>query len=485
MLRTLKNAWNTKEIRSKILFTLLILLIYRIGTVIPVPFVEANSFAQSLDGTILQYMDTLSGGALGSMTLFALGVQPYINASIIIQLLAVVFPKLGELAKNDKKKMNFITRIVTMILAVVTAIGYYFILRNGNASMGVTSFLTNAAFEGDMQWLYAIVIIMCYVAGAAIIMWLAERINEKGIGNGISLILFANIVAAVPSFVYNLAAFAIDTYSYPEKTWLYALLSTLFAVLLVVGLLALIGLVIWFTGSERRIPVQYAKKVVGRKMYGGQNSSLPIKLNMTGVMPIIFASSIVSFFPTLFQILESAGALKAGGFWAGFAKVVGTDGAVYPILMFLLVIGFAYFYSQISFNPIEVANNLKKQGGAIPGIRQGRPTSDYIKKILNKITFAGALFLAVIAVLPIVIGPHALKYFYEWVCEGAYLEVFKQSPALESLYRAYYIEPAAASLTNIFTFSGTTLLIVVGVAIETFRELEAQLTMRNYKGFLN
>ena len=495
MLQTLKNAWNTKEIRSKILFTLLILLIYRVGTVIPVPFVEANSFAQSLDGTILQYMDTLSGGALGSMTLFALGVQPYINASIIIQLLAVVFPKLGEIAKNDKKKMNFITRIVTMILAVVTAVGYYFLLRNGNASLGIDSFLTNAAFEGKMQWLYAVVIIMCYVAGAALIMWLAERINEKGIGNGISLILFANIVAAVPSFVYKLASFAIDTYSYPDKAWLYALLSTAFAVLLIVALLLLIAVVIWFTGSERRIPVQYAKKVVGRKMYGGQNTSLPIKLNMTGVMPIIFASSIVSFLPTLFQILDSAGALKEGGFWAGFANVVGPNGAVYPIILFLLVIGFAYFYAQISFNPIEVANNLKKQGGAIPGIRQGRPTSDYIRKILNKITFAGALFLAVIAVLPIVIGPHALKYFYEWVADGAgiyemYYEYY--SYLGESFAHSYasqmaesYSTQMAANLTNIFSFSGTTLLIVVGVAIETFRELEAQLTMRNYKGFLN
>ena len=492
MLQTLKNAWNTKEIRSKILFTLLILLIYRVGTVIPVPFVEANSFAESLGGTILQYMDTLSGGALGSMTLFALGVQPYINASIIIQLLAVVFPKLGEIAKNDKKKMNFITRIVTMILAAVTAVGYYFLLRNGNASLGIDTFLTRAAFEGKAQWLYAIVIIMCYVAGAALIMWLAERINEKGIGNGISLILFANIVAAVPSFVYNLAGFAIDTYSYPDNAWVYALVSTVFAILLVVALLALIAVVIWFTGSERRIPVQYAKKVVGRKMYGGQNSSLPIKLNMTGVMPIIFASSIVSFLPTLFQILESAGALKHGGFWDKFADVVGANGVVYPVVLFLLVIGFAYFYSQITFNPIEVANNLKKQGGAIPGIRQGRPTADYIKKILNKITFAGALFLAVIAVLPIVLGPHALQYFYEWIIDAGLEGAVYEFGGVDYIFnggslvpRADYVTAVASNLTSVFSFSGTTLLIVVGVAIETFRELEAQLTMRNYKGFLN
>ncbi len=476
MLQTLKNAWNTREIRSKILFTLLILLIYRIGTVIPVPFVEANDFANSLNGTILQYMDTLSGGALGTMTLFALGVQPYINASIIIQLLAIVFPKLGELAKNDKKKMNFITRIVTVVLAIVTAVGYYFLLRNAGG-------LTKAALESKLAWLYAIVIIACYTAGASLIMWLAERINEKGIGNGISLILFANIVASVPSFVYNLVNLVVRTFGYPVNTWVYATISTVFAVVLVAFLLALIGIVIWFTGSERRIPVQYAKKVVGRKMYGGQSSTLPIKLNMTGVMPIIFASSIVSFLPTVFQILESAGAFKNNpdSGWLKFADIIGAEGIVYPILLFLLIIGFAYFYTQITFDPIEVSNNLKKQGGAIPGIRQGRPTSDYIRKILNKITLAGALFLGVIAVLPTVLGPHALKPFFAWLSRGGYANA---GAGWES-YINLVVEQEAAGLANIFTFGGTTLLIVVGVAIETFRELEAQLTMRNYKGFLN
>ena len=489
MLQTLKNAWNTREIRSKILFTLFILLLYRVGTVIPVPFVEANDFAQSLNGTILDYMNTLSGGSLGAMTLFALGVQPYINASIIIQLLAVVFPALGELSKNDKKKMNFITRIVTVVLAVVTAVGYYFLLRNGNAAAGIDTFLTRAAYEGDLAWLYAIVIIVCYTAGASLIMFLAERINEKGLGNGISLILFANIIAAVPSFIYNLAVLVVDTYSYTVSTWLYALVSTVFAIVFIAFMLALIGVVIWFTGSERRIPVQYAKKVVGRKMYGGQNTSLPIKLNMTGVMPIIFASSIVSFVPTIFQILESAGAYKADSGWAKFADIIGSEGAVYPIVMFILIIAFAYFYTQITFDPIEVSNNLKKQGGAIPGIRQGRPTSDYIRKILNKITLAGALFLGVIAVLPLILGPHVLKYFFEWILMGGYLEAIESANAsgqtyMSSLYE-YYAQQGAAGLVSVFTFGGTTLLIVVGVAIETFRELEAQLTMRNYKGFLN
>ena len=482
MLQTLKNAWSTKEIRSKILFTLFILLLYRVGTVIPVPFVEANNFADTLNGTILQYMDTLSGGSLGAMTLFALGVQPYINASIIIQLLSIVFPKLGELGKNDKKKMGFITRIVTVILALITAVGYYFMLRNGN-------FLTKEALEGTLSWLYAIVIIACYCAGASLIMWLAERINEKGIGNGISIILFANIVAAVPQFIIRLVELVVSTYQYEVNAWLYAIVSTVFAVAFVALLLALIAFVIHMTGSERRIPVQYAKKVVGRKMYGGQSSNLPIKLNMTGVMPIIFASSIVSFVPTVLQILEQANVFKATDGWGIFADIIGAEGAVYPIVFFVLIIAFAYFYTQITFDPIEVSNNLKKQGGAIPGIRQGRPTADYIRKILNKITLAGALFLAFIAILPMILGPHAIKYLIQWIAEGFYAGQFEQmssmyGPELAQQLISNYASQMATGLVSIFTFGGTTLLIVVGVAIETFRELEAQLTMRNYKGFL-
>ena len=502
MLQTLKNAWNTKDIRSKILFTLFILLLYRVGTVIPVPFVEAQGFADNLNGTILEYMNILSGNSLGNMTLFALGVQPYINASIIIQLLAVVFPKLGEMAKSDKKKMNFITRIVTVVLAIVTAIGFYFLLRNGNASANIETFLTHNAYDGKLAWLYGVVIVVCYTAGACLVMWLAERINERGIGNGISMILFANIVAAVPNFVISLGQLVVGTYGYTtDNTWLYALVSTVFAVLLVAFLLALIAFVIFVTGSERRIPVQYAKKVVGRKMYGGQSSNLPIKLNMTGVMPIIFASSIVSFVPTIFQILETAGIIsatddKTSG-WAKFADIIGSEGAIYPIMLFILIIGFAYFYTQISFDPIEVANNLKKQGGAITGIRQGRPTADFIKKILNKITLAGALFLGVIAVLPLILGPHVFRPLLEWIYEGGFnIEALADQYA--SIFGSYdvalsYAESIAHSnahqnasyLASVFTFGGTTLLIVVGVAIETFRELEAQLTMRNYKGFLN
>lgn len=483
MLQTLKNAWNTKDIRSKIIFTLFILLLYRVGTVIPVPFVEANNFAQSFSGTILDYMNTLSGGSLGTATLFALGVSPYINASIIIQLLAVVFPKLGELAKNDKKKMNFITRITTVILAIVTAIGYYFLLKNNNM-------LSNAATpgEGKAAWLFGIAIVVCYVAGATLIMWLAERINEKGIGNGISLILFANIISSVPSFAYQLGTLVVSTYQYSSidyvnNWWVYALVSTLFAILLLAIIFAFTVFVIWVTGSERRIPVQYAKKVVGRKMYGGQSSHLPIKLNMTGVMPVIFASSIVSLVPT---ILAICGVTDSTKFWGGLSKVLASDGIVYPVSLLILIVAFSYFYTQITFDPIDVANNLKRQGGAIPGIRQGRPTSDYIRKILNKITLAGAIFLAIIAVIPVVAGPHLISHILEWLLRGGV--DFDYAASLGTWYESYLtssITSSVSSLTSVFTFGGTTLLIVVGVAIETFRELEAQLTMRNYKGFLN
>ena len=466
MLQTLKNAWRTKDIRGKLLFTMLILLLYRIGSVIPVPFADAHDFAGQFNGTILQYLDVLSGGSLGQLTLFALGVSPYINASIIIQLLAVVFPKLGELSKTDKKKMAFITRITTVILAVITAIGFYFLLVNSGA-------LTPEATKGVGQffWFYGIVIVACYVAGASLVMWLADRINEHGIGNGVSMILFANIVTTIPNQCIQLYGLIADTFYY-DKAALYATLAIVFAILLVAVVLAMTVFVIFITGSERRIPVQYAKRVVGRKMYGGQSSNLPIKLNMTGVMPVIFASSIVSLVPTILALCGVTAETKSG--WGTFAKIVGSDGVIYPIVFFALIIAFAYFYTQITFDPVEVANNLKKQGGAIPGIRQGRPTSDYIKKILNKITLAGALFLSIVAVLPVIAGPHIIRHIIEWIYSGNASYASNVS----------YFEGLAQQLSGVFTFGGTSLIIVIGVALETFRELEAQLTMRNYKGFL-
>ena len=463
MLQTLKNAWRTKDIRSKLLFTLLILLLYRVGTVIPVPFVDAHGYSAKFSGTILQYLDLLSGGSLGQATLFALGVSPYINSSIIIQLLAVVFPKLGELSKTDKKKMGFITRITTVILAVVTALGYYFLIANGTIGLSLAPAASKAT------WFYAIVIVACYVAGASLVMWLADRINEHGIGNGVSMILFANIVTSLPRQCIAMYDLVRGTFAY-EKPVGYAILSIFFVLFLAAIVLAMTMFVIFITGSERRIPVQYAKRVVGRKMYGGQSSNLPIKLNMTGVMPVIFASSIVSLLPTILMLCGVTAETK--GFWGWLTRFTGSDGFVYPLVFFLLIVAFAYFYTQITFDPVEVANNLKKQGGAIPGIRQGRPTSDYIKKILNKITLAGALFLSVVAVLPIIAGPHLIQHIIEWILSG------------NSLYDASSVASVAKNYSSIFTFGGTSLIIVVGVALETFRELEAQLTMRNYKGFL-
>ena len=463
MLQTLKNAWRTKDIRSKLLFTLFILLLYRVGTVIPVPFVDAHDFAGSFSGTILDYLNLLSGGSLGQATLFALGVSPYINSSIIIQLLAVVFPKLGELSKTDKKKMGLITRITTVILAVITAVGYYFLLADSALAPAATK------GQGGAFWFYGIVIVVCYVAGASLVMWLADRINEHGIGNGVSMILFANIVTSLPQQCIAMYDLVRGTFAY-EKPVGYVILSILFVLFLAAIILAMTMFVIFITGSERRIPVQYAKRVVGRKMYGGQSSNLPIKLNMTGVMPVIFASSIVSLLPTILMLCGITGTGKT--FWDWAYRFFGSDGFVYPLAFFVLIIGFAYFYTQITFDPVDVANNLKKQGGAIPGIRQGRPTSDYIKKILNKITLAGALFLSVVAVLPVIAGPHLIQHLVEWILSG------------NTYYSAETVATAAKSYSSIFTFGGTSLIIVVGVALETFRELEAQLTMRNYKGFL-
>ena len=463
MLQTLKNAWRTKDIRSKLLFTLFILLLYRVGTVIPVPFVDAHDFAGSFSGTILDYLNLLSGGSLGQATLFALGVSPYINSSIIIQLLAVVFPKLGELSKTDKKKMGLITRITTVILAVITAVGYYFLLADSALAPAATK------GQGGAFWFYGIVIVVCYVAGASLVMWLADRINEHGIGNGVSMILFANIVTSLPQQCIAMYDLVRGTFAYTKPVG-YVILSILFVLFLAAIILAMTMFVIFITGSERRIPVQYAKRVVGRKMYGGQSSNLPIKLNMTGVMPVIFASSIVSLLPTILMLCGITGTGKT--FWDWAYRFFGSDGFVYPLAFFVLIIGFAYFYTQITFDPVDVANNLKKQGGAIPGIRQGRPTSDYIKKILNKITLAGALFLSVVAVLPVIAGPHLIQHLVEWILSG------------NTYYSAETVATAAKSYSSIFTFGGTSLIIVVGVALETFRELEAQLTMRNYKGFL-
>jgi len=430
---TLVNAWKIKDLRNKILFVLFILVLYRIGAVIPVPYVDANvlNYYQTFtDGSIFQYLNILSGNAFSQATLFALGVSPYITASIVIQLLTIAIPALENLSKEGeegKRKLTQITRYVTVALGFITSFGYYVFLKNYN-------YLT------DTGVFTAIVIIMCYCAGSSLVMWLAEKINENGIGNGISLILFANIISSGPSLVSSLWYMIV-----PADTGKFSILGLILAIVAVVVVLAIVTFIVFMTNSERRLPVQYAKKVVGRKMYGGQSSNLPIKLNMSGVMPIIFANSILSIPSTLFMFFETP---AEGSFWAGVQQVFSPNSLVYAIIDFALIIAFSYFYIAISFNPVEVSNNLKKNGGFIPGIRPGKPTADYISKVLSRIILIGAIFLGIIAVFPILLN----------VCTGG----------------------AMAGLA----FGGSSVIIVVGVILETAREIEAQMTLRHYKGFL-
>ena len=430
MFKTLKNAFKVPELRNKLLFTLLIIVLYRFGAVVPVPYVssEALSYLMSQSsGSIFQYLNILSGDAFSKATLFALSISPYITASIVMQLLTIAIPALEKIAKSGEegsKKINEITRYVTVVLGLITAYGYYMYMRNSNA-------LTNTGVFA------AIVIIACYAAGAALIMWLAEKINEDGIGNGISIILFANIVASGPTIAGIVLGYLTNA---TLKSW-----GVVVAELIVFISIIIICFIVFVTNSERRLPIQYAKRTVGRKVYGGQNSVLPLKLNMSGVMPIIFANSIVSL-PTTIALLFPTP--KEGTFWYGFQKFFSYTSWFYAVMFFILIIAFSYFYIAISFNPIEVANNLKKNGGFIPGIRPGKPTSDYITRILNRVTFIGALFLGIIAIFPLIVNA-----------------------------------VSGSSLGSI-AFGGSSLLIVVGVALETYRELEAQMTMRHYKGFL-
>lgn len=447
--QTFGNAWKVPELRTKLLFVFLILVLYRIGAVMPVPFVNSammNVYLETMgSGSIFTYLNILSGSAFGNATLFALSVSPYITASIVVQLLDVAFPRWfgGREGRNaepesKRKKMTFWTRIFTVILAVLTSFGYYMIMKNNGI-------LTS---DGETP-LGACVIIVCYCTGAALIMWLAEKIEERGIGNGISMILLANILSSVGGIVSNFiymiqSGFASGVWNGVQNIGL--------AILSVAITLAIIMLMIYVTGSERRIPVKYAKRVVGRKMYGGQTSHLPLKVNMSGVMPVIFASSIVALPSTVLGFIYGATVPK--GFWDVVVRMFNPNSDlwyVYTILLFVLIVMFSYFYTTISFDPDEVANNLQRQGGQIPGIRQGSPTADYIRRILRKITLMGALFLSFISIFPILVS---------WII---------------SLFGITFASIA---------FGGTSLLIVVGVIQETAREIEAQLTMRNYKGFL-
>lgn len=425
MLKTLQNAWRIPELRKKLMFTLLILLLYRIGNVIPVPFVDtaamAHYFDQTLSSTVLGLYNAMSGSAFSQASVLALGIQPYINASIIIQLLTVAIPALERMAKEEgeegKKKITRITRYTTVGLGILLGFAYYTMIANATLADG-TAVL---AEKGVLQ---AIVIIGTFTAGSSVVMWLGEQITEFGIGNGISMILFANIIAGLPSMV---------------NTMIY--LSWWVDLIVVVALLLLVVFIVFINDAERRIPIQYAKRVVGRKVYGGQSTNLPIKVSMSGVLPVIFAQSIVSIPATICAFTGNT-----SGWW--YENVFTSSGWVYGVFYFLLIFFFSWFYSTIQYDPVEIANNLKKNGGFIPGFRPGKPTADFIHKVINKVLVFGALYLAIVALLPI-IGSNVL--------DGAqYLAI-----------------------------GGTSIIIVVGVALETVKALEAQMLMRHYKGFLD
>ena len=472
MFQTLKNAWKTQELKTKLLFTLLIVILYRLGSAIPVPWVSSDVMAGSLTTSFNYAVQLIAGDAFGKATLFALSVSPYITSSIIIQLLTIAIPALERLAKEGeegKKKINAITRIVTMALAFITSVGYAgLIVSQGMTTLeltGKSKLVWINVFESG-HGLEFIVMVACYCAGAALVMWLAEKINEFGIGNGISIILFANIVARLPATFVNLYNMIFNAVGDTANL----IISIVWAVFIAAFMLAIVWLIVWFTESERRIPVQYAKKVVGRKMYGGSSSNLPLKLNMAGVMPVIFANSIVSIPGTLATIFPNTKWItNLATNYFNYTK------PLYVLLSVILLFAFAYFYILISFNPTEVANNIRNNGGAVPGIRPGKPTRDYIQKILNRVTLIGAVFLCIVSEVPKI-----LVSIFE-TCRD-FSVIFKDNAVLNAIVK-FYTNGEASFLT--VAFAGTSILIVVGVILETVRELEAQLTMRNYKGFLD
>ena len=443
MLKTFANAWKLPDLRKKLIFTFIVILLYRIGCVLPIPFIDAsaieNWFSSANSGNMLQYFNILSGNSFSKATLFALSVSPYITSSIVIQLLTIAIPALERMSKDGeegKKKLTQITRYTTVGIALLTSFGYYVTLKSGQVG-AIT----------DPNLFKAIVIISCHCAGASLIMWLAEKINDQGIGNGISMILFANIISSLPTMVTGF----VSRLNLAENGWDFKTVSLtilIYAIFVAIGV-AVVAFVVFMTESERRLPVQYAKRVVGRKMYGGQSTHLPIKLNMSGVMPIIFASSILMVPATVAMFFPAP---EEGTFWHGFLSIFSSTNIFYVLIELVLIIAFSYFYLAISFNPVEVANNLKKNGGVIPGHRPGKPTADFINSSLKKITLIGAFFLAFVAVLPMIIN------------------------IISTLL-------GGVDLGSV-SFGGTSLLIVVGVVLETIRDMESQITMRHYKGFL-
>ena len=443
MIQTIRNAWKVKELRNKLLFTLFALLIFRVGAAIPVPFVNTQVLASYIgqqSASIFSLLNVMSGDAFAQATVFALGIQPYINSSIIIQLLTIAIPALERMARDEgeegKKKIASITRYATVIIAIIQAFGYYTLIK----SYGVLS-VTGV-------W-PAFVIIAAFTAGSAFLMWLGEQITEFGIGNGISIILFGGIVARFPSLI-SIMVSSVRNWANGTTGENVLTLHPAFIALVVIGILALIVFIVFITNAERRIPVQYAKRVVGRKMYGGQSTHIPIKVNMAGVMPIIFAQAIASIPATIGMFVPSASVEGSG--WYKFLKVFDSTGLVYSIVYFLLIVLFSYFYNTIQFNPVEISNNLKKNGGFIPGFRPGKPTADFLQRVISRITMFGALYLAVVALLPTIAGN--------------------------------IMKACGSTAGSRLAIGGTSIIIVVGVALETVTALEAQLMMRHYKGFL-
>lgn len=443
MIRTIRNAWKVQELRNKLLFTVFALLIFRVGAAIPVPFIDSDllsTYMEAQSASIFGLLNVMSGDAFAYATVFALSIQPYINSSIIIQLLTIAIPALERLAREGgeegKKKIAAITRYTTVGIALIQAFGYYTFIN----SYGVIS--------ASGVW-PAIVIIAAFTAGSAFIMWLGEQITEFGVGNGISIILFGGIVARGPGMVTNIIA-GVRNWASGADPKSAMTLHPAFIALIIVGMLLLVVFVVFITNAERRVPVQYAKRVVGRKMYGGQSSHIPIKVNMAGVMPIIFAQAIASIPATIGMFVPSA--TQDGTGWNTFLKIFDSNGLVYSIVYFLLIVLFSYFYNTIQFNPVEISNNLRKNGGFVPGFRPGKPTADFLHKVVSRLTLFGALFLAVVALLPAITGN--------------------------------IMNAVGSSAGSSLAIGGTSIIIVVGVALETTKALEAQLMMRHYKGFL-
>ncbi len=446
MFKTIHNAWKDPELRKKLLFTVFIVIIFRIGSIIPVPFLDADALrnfmgARVTENSFFGFVNMLSGGAFSHGTLFALSIQPYINASIIMQLMTVVIPSLEKLQKEGeegRKKMTAITRVLTVTIGVLQATMFYLWLRNAGR---VTMY--NEGFAGIFS---AVVIVSVLTAGTALIMWLGEQVNDKGVGNGISILLFAGIVARMPLLITTLWGYISLAIESPNmnfvgrENWYFYIFVPLFVVLLFV----IIWLITYTNDAERRIPIQYAKRVVGRKMYGGQSTHIPVKLSGSGVMPIIFAQSILSLPSAVKAVMDT----KAPSWIDSLNNALAVTGWIYPTIYFVFIIFFAYFYLSIQYNPIEMANNLRQSSGTIPGIRPGKPTSDFIAKVLSKITLMGAFFLGFIAIEPFIFSD--LTYMYQTTFLG-----------------------------------GTSVIIMVGVALETVKQMESQMMMRHYKGFLD